>query len=140
LSRKHKLEAARRRLKFGQLHMPASDTDALRRHGLHELVDRAENPVLAPAYARQSQYWLSVLGEPVIPDFQQPELGSAREFEFDPEANAELPDADLPLLTDIFVDLRHRRCLSECGHAACTARSAQAPGLIYRHRFRVAGA
>ena len=91
---------------------PVTDVQVLRRHGLCGLADWAENPVLAPAYARQSQYWLSVLGEPAIPDFEQPEFDPARDFEFDPEADAELPDADLPFLTGMVVDLRNRRFLN----------------------------
>ena len=91
-----------------------SDTDVqvLRRHGLHELADWAENPVLAPAYARQSAYWLSVLGEPAMRDFQQPEFDPAREFEFDPEADPELPEADLPVLVPVFGEIPAVVCLN----------------------------
>ena len=51
-----------------------------------------EPSTIAPAYAWQSAYWLSVLGEPAMRDFQEPEFDPAREFEFDPEADTELPD------------------------------------------------
>ena len=50
---------------------PDTNVQVLRRHGFDELADWAENPVLAPAYARQSQYWASVLSPPVVPDFAE---------------------------------------------------------------------
>ena len=83
--------------------MPAdTDVQVLRRHGLHELADWAENPVLAPDYARQSQYWASVLLAPVYGDFAEWEPRDAREFQFDAEDEAELPEADLPFLFPLF--------------------------------------
>ena len=84
----------------------------MRRDGLHVLADWAENIVIAPAYARQSQYWASVLSAPVIPDFAEWEMRDAREFEFEPEAEAELPEADLPVLRDIFLDYPAVVCLN----------------------------
>ena len=45
-------------------------------------------------------------------DFQQPEFDPAREFEFDPEPDPELPEADLPVLRDIFVDYPAVVCLN----------------------------
>ena len=62
------------------------------------LADWAENILIAPRYARQSQYWASVLSAPVLPDFAEWEPRDAREFEFDAEDEAELPEADLPFL------------------------------------------
>ena len=76
--------------------------DVLRQHGLHDLADWAENPVLAPAYARVSAYWVSVLS---APDFQQPDFQQACEFEFDPEPEPELPEPELPVLPAIFADI-----------------------------------
>jgi hypothetical protein len=71
-----------------------------------------------PTHGSRSTGSISVLGEPAIPDFEQPEFDRGRDFEFDPEADAELPDADLPFLTDIFVDLRNRRFLNtDCDSA-----------------------
>ena len=71
---------------------PDTDADVLRRHGLHVLADWAENILIAPAYARQSQYWASVLSPPVIPDFAEWDMRDARGFEFEPE----LPFGDVP--------------------------------------------
>ena len=76
---------------------PGTDADVLRRHGLHVLADWAENILIAPAYARQSQYWASVLSPPVIPDFAEWDMNDAREFEFEAEDEAELAEADLPV-------------------------------------------
>jgi len=85
------------------LHMPAqTNADVLRAHGFDELADWAENPVLAPDYARQSQYWASVLLAPVYRDFAEWEPRDAREFQFDPEPDPELPEADLPFLFPLF--------------------------------------
>ena len=75
-----------------------SNVHVLRHHGFDELADWAENPVLAPDYARQSQYWASVLLAPVYRDFAEWEPRDAREFQFDAEDEAELPEADLPFL------------------------------------------
>ena len=85
-------------LKF-RVPMPQdSNVHVLRHHGFDELADWAENPVLAPDYARQSQYWASVLLAPVYRDFAEWEPRDAREFQFDAEDEAELPEADLPFL------------------------------------------
>ena len=81
---------------------PDTDADVLRRHGLHVLADWAENILIAPAYARQSQYWASVLSAPVIPDFAEWDMNDAREFQFDAEDEAELPEAELPFLFPLF--------------------------------------
>ena len=79
-----------------------SNVQVLRHHGFDELADWAENPVLAPDYARQSQYWASVLLAPVYRDFAEWEPRDAREFQFDAEDEAELPEADLPFLFPLF--------------------------------------
>ena len=89
-----------------------TNVQVLRRHGFDELADWAENPVLAPDYARQSQYWASVLSAPVYRDFAEWEPRHAREFQFDPEPDPELPEADLPVLRDIFVDYPAVVCLN----------------------------
>ena len=78
-----------------------------------ELADWAGNPVLVPAYARHSAYWLSVLGEPAMRDFQQPEFDPAREFEYDPEDDPELPEADLPFLFPLFGEISAVVCLDK---------------------------
>ena len=76
--------------------------DVLTSYGLYKLADWAENPGLAPAYARQSAYWASVLWPPVIPDFAEWDMNDAREFQFEAEDEAELPEADLPFLFPLF--------------------------------------
>ena len=119
---------------------PDTDVQVLRRHGLHELADWAENPVLAPAYARQSQYWLSVLGEPAIPDFEQPEFDPARDFEFDPEADAELPDADLPFLFPLFGDIPAVACLDKDRISAPLAPLVMQACRLYRAIYPSTGA
>ena len=81
---------------------PDTDADVLRRHGLHMLANWAENILIAPAYARQSQYWASVLSAPVYRDFAEWEPRHAREFQFDPEPDPELPEPDLPFLFPVF--------------------------------------
>ena len=55
------------------------------------LADWAENALIAPQYARQSQYWASVLWEPEIPEFAEWPMEGARGLEFDAEDEAELP-------------------------------------------------
>ena len=92
---------------------PDTNADVLRRHGLDELADWAENPVLAPAYARQSQYWASVLSAPVIRDFAEWDTNDAREFQFEPE----LPFGDVPAVFP-FVP-----AAGICGHSCCSVRS-----------------
>ena len=62
------------------------------------LADWAENALIAPQYARQSQYWASVLWEPEIPEFAEWPMEGARGFEFEAADEAELPEADLPFL------------------------------------------
>ena len=79
-----------------------TDADVLRRHGLLVLADWAENALIAPRYARQSQFWASVLSEPEIPEFAEWPMEGAREFQFDAEDEAELPEADLPFLFPLF--------------------------------------
>ena len=81
---------------------PDTNADVLRRHGLMVLADWAENILIAPRYARQSQNWASVLWPPVIPDFAEWDMNDAREFQFDAEDEAELPEADLPFLFPLF--------------------------------------
>ena len=85
------------------LHMPAqTNANVLRAHGFDELADWAENPVLAPDYAQQSQYWSSVLLAPVYRDWAEWEPRHARDFQFDPEPDPELPEPDLPFLFPVF--------------------------------------
>ena len=79
-----------------------TNADVLRRHGLLVLADWAENALIAPRYARQSQFWASVLSEPEIPEFAEWPMEGARGLEFDAEDEAELPEADLPLLVPVF--------------------------------------
>ena len=67
-----------------------------------ELADWAENPVLAPDYAWQSQYWYLVLLAPVYRDWAEWEPRDARDFQFDPEPDPELPEPDLPFLFPLF--------------------------------------
>ena len=50
---------------------PETDADVLRRHGLDVLADWAENILIAPRYARQSQYWASVLSAPEMREFAE---------------------------------------------------------------------
>ena len=79
-----------------------TNVQVLRHHGFDELADWAENPVLAPDYAWQSQYWASVLLAPVYRDWAEWEPRDAREFQFEDEDEAELPEADLPFLFPVF--------------------------------------
>jgi len=79
-----------------------SNVHVLRHHGFDEMADWAENPVLAPDYAQQSQYWYSVLLAPVYRDWAEWEPRHAREFEDEDEDEAELPEADLPFLFPLF--------------------------------------
>ena len=81
---------------------PDTNADVLRRHGLNMLADWAENILIAPRYTHQSQYWASVLSSPVLPDFAEWDMNDAREFQFDAEDEAELPEADLPFLFPLF--------------------------------------
>ena len=79
-----------------------TNADVLRAHGLLVLADWAENALIAPKYARQSQFWASVLCEPEIPEFAEWPMEGAREFEFEAEDEAELPEAELPFLFPSF--------------------------------------
>ena len=104
------------------------------------LVDWAENALIAPRYARQSQFWASALSEPEIPEFAEWPMEGAREFEAEAEDDAELPDADLPLLTDIFVDLRHRRFLNTAKNSAPPAPLGMRACRMYRAIYPSTGA
>ena len=85
------------------LHMPPqTNADVLRAHGLLVLADWAENALIAPRYLAQSQYWASVLWEPEIPDFAEWDMDDAREFQYEPEPDPELPEPDLPFLFPVF--------------------------------------
>ena len=42
------------------------------------MADWAENALIAPQYARQSQYWAAVLWEPEIPEFAEWPMEGAR--------------------------------------------------------------
>ena len=90
---------------------PGNNADGLRRHGLDVLADWAENIRIAPAYARQSQYWASVLSPPVIPDFAEWDMNDARGFEFE----TELPFGDVPavfaFVPAVFADIPAVRCV-----------------------------
>ena len=81
---------------------PDTNADVLRRHGLMVLADWAENILIAPRYAHQSQYWASVLSAPKMREFAEWPMEGAREFEFEAEDEAELPEADLPFLFPLF--------------------------------------
>ena len=81
---------------------PDTNADVLRRHGLMVLAHWAENALIAPRYAHQSQFWASVLSEPEIPEFAEWPMEGARGLEFDAEDEAELPEADLPFLFPLF--------------------------------------
>ena len=80
--------------------------DVLRQHSLHDLADWAENLGLAPAYARVSEYWASVLSAPAMRDFAAWPCPEVREFKFEPEPEPELPEPELPVLPAVFVDIR----------------------------------
>ena len=80
---------------------PDTNADVLRRHGLMILADWAENAFIAPRYARQSQYWASVLWEPAIPEFAEWPMEGARGFEFDIDNDADDAKADVPLLVPV---------------------------------------
>ena len=73
---------------------PDTNADVLRRHGLMILADWAENALIAPQYACQSQYWASVLWKPEIPEFAEWPMEGAHEFKFEAEDEAELPEAN----------------------------------------------
>ena len=118
-----------------------SNVHVLRHHGFDELADWAENPVLAPDYARQSQYWASVLLAPVYRDFAEWEPRDAREFQFDAEDEAELPEADLPflfpligvaaaVLSSIQRRITRRRCHGKRGHMRNCGRTITPRGVI----------
>ena len=88
-----------------------TNADVLRRHGLMVLADWAENILIAPRYARQSQYWASVLWPPVIPDFAEWEPRDAREFEFEPELPFGDVPAVFPFVPAVFVDIPAVLCV-----------------------------
>ena len=100
--RNHKDLSPQSVLKISQMTDAQTNADVLRAHGLLVLADWAENALIAPKYARQSQYWASVLWEPEIPEFAEWPMEGARGLEFDAEDEAELPEADLPLLVPVF--------------------------------------
>ena len=100
--RNHKGLEPQRRFKFSPRMPTDTDADVLRRHGLLVLADWAENALIAPQYQRQLQYWASVLLEPEIPEFAEWPMEGTRGLEFDVNDEAELPEADLPLLVPVF--------------------------------------
>jgi hypothetical protein len=120
--------------------MTATPHDVLRQHGLYELADWAENPAIAPDYAQQSAYWSSVLSAPAMREFAEWPCPVARGFQPEPELPFGVMRAVVLIhrhgkgpyaagSSVIKAQIRDRRCLSECGHAACTARTNQPPGV-----------
>ena len=112
----------------------------LRCHGLMVLADWAENALIAPQYARQSAYWASVLCEPEIPDFAEWDIDHAREFQYEPEPDPELPEPDLPflfplirvaaaVLSSIQRRITRRRCHGKRGHMRNCGRTITPPGV-----------
>ena len=112
--------------------MTASPHDVLTSYGLYELADWAENPGIAPAYARQSAYWASVLSAPAMREFAEWPCPVAREFQPEPELPFGVVLAVVlihghgkgqyaAVSSAIKTRIGHRRSLAECGHAACTA-------------------
>ena len=88
--------------------MTASPHDVLRQYGLYDLADWAENPGLAPAYARQSAYWASVLSAPAMREFASGHACPvAREFQQEPELPFGVALAVFPLsfVPAVFVDI-----------------------------------
>ena len=81
---------------------PDTNADVLRAHGLLVLADWAENILIAPRYARQSQYWASVLSAPEIPEFAEWPMEGARGLDFDMDDDADEDEADVPLLVPVF--------------------------------------
>ena len=77
------------------------------------LADWAENALIAPRYARQSQYWASVLSAPEMREFAEWPMEGARGFEFEPE----LPFGDVPAVFP-FVP-----AVFKCGHSCDSVRS-----------------
>ena len=61
--------------------------------GLLVLADWAENILIAPRYARQSQYWASVLSAPEIPEFAEWPMEGARGLNFDMDDEDDAGDA-----------------------------------------------
>ena len=105
----------------------ATDIDVLRRHGLYELADWAENLAIAPYYAQQLAYWSCVLCAPAHGALLEWPCSLACGF-----CNlAELPFGGMRAVvlshrhgkgpydavsSVIKAQIRDRRCLSECGH------------------------
>ena len=81
---------------------PHTNSEVLRRHGLLVLADWAENILIAPRYARQSQYWASVLSAPEIPEFAEWPMEGAHRLNFDMDDDADEDEADVPLLVPVF--------------------------------------
>ena len=81
------------------------------------LADWAENVLIAPAYARQSQYWASVLSLPVIPDFAEWDMNVVQCHPGEPPLKCKFalprvqdnawPQAAFDLETSVFAPRRH---------------------------------
>ena len=87
--------------------------DVLRQHGLYNLADWAENPAIAPAYARQSAHWASVLCAPAMHEFAKWPCPGAREFQPEPEPPFGVAPAVFPFVPAVFVDIPAVLCLHE---------------------------
>ena len=85
--------------------MTASPHDVLRQHGLYDLADWAENPGLAPAYARQSAYWASVLSAPAMREFAEWPCPVTSEFQQEPELPFGVAPAVFAFVPAVFVDI-----------------------------------
>ena len=75
------------------------------------LADWAENILIAPRYARQSQYWASVLWEPEIPEFAEWPMEGVRGFQSEPELPFGDAPAVFPFVPAVFVDIPAVLCL-----------------------------
>ena len=114
--------------------------DVLTSYILYELADWAENLALTPQYMAQLVYWSSILSAPAMREFAEWPCPVACGFEPEPELPFGVVLAVLPIhghskgqyaavSSAIKPRIRHRWCLSECGHAACTARTNQPLGV-----------
>ena len=75
------------------------------------LADWAGNALIAPRYARQSQYWASVLWEPEIPEFAEWPMEGARGFQNEPELPFGDAPAVFPFVPAVFADIPALLCV-----------------------------
>ena len=121
---------------------PDTNADVLRRHGLDVLACWCENILIAPRYARQSQYWASVLSAgPSIATSPSGSRETRASSSSTPRTRPSCPRPTCPSSSLYLASLllsfaginqrfRHRRCHGKCRHVRNCGRTNPRWGVV----------